>query len=156
MVFRIILPLYELLPHAIESPGPRFRIYQYLSYFKEAGIEYKISTFLNSVEYMNIYNGPVTSFLEKSIAAINGISRQIHAISDIKSYDGVIVYREAILFGRPWIESYISNKGIPIIFDFDDAIWMYVKSQTGISPILKRLLKPKKKFDDIIQLSTHQ
>ncbi|MCL4479596.1 MAG: glycosyltransferase family 4 protein [Deltaproteobacteria bacterium] len=32
---------------------------------------------------------------------------------------------------------------------------MYVKSQTRISPFLKRLLKPTKKFDEIIQLSTH-
>ena len=144
-----------LLPHPIESPGPRFRIYQYLPYFKQAGIEYTISAFLNSEEYMNIYNGPATSFLEKSNAAIKGIARQIHAIADIKSYDGVIVYREAILVGRPWIERYIVKKGIPIIFDFDDAIWMPVKSQTGISPILKRLIKSTKKFDEIMQLSTH-
>jgi len=141
--------------HPIESPGPRFRIYQYLPYFKQAGIEYTISAFLNSEEYMNIYNGPATSFLEKSNAAIKGIARQIHAIADIKSYDGVIVYREAILVGRPWIERYIVKKGIPIIFDFDDAIWMPVKSQTGISPILKRLIKSTKKFDEIMQLSTH-
>ena len=144
-----------LLPHSIESPGPRFRMYQYLPYFSQAGIEYTVSTFINSAEYMSIYNGPVTPFFEKTKAAIKGISRQIHAISDIKSYDGLIVYREAMLIGRPWLERYLSNKGIPIIFDFDDAIWMYVKSQTGISPFLKRLLKPTKKFDEIMQLSAH-
>ncbi|MGC8756811.1 MAG: glycosyltransferase family 4 protein, partial [bacterium] len=65
------------------------------------------------------------------------------------------VYREAMLFGRPWIERYIAKKGIPIIFDFDDAIWMPVKSQTGISPILKRFIKSTKKFDEIMKLSTH-
>ncbi|MCL4479025.1 MAG: glycosyltransferase family 4 protein [Deltaproteobacteria bacterium] len=144
-----------LSPHPIESPGPRFRIYQYLSYFKEAGIEYKVGAFLNSAEYMHIYNDPATSLFEKSNAMVKGLLRQIHNISDIKSYDEVIVYREAILFGRPWIERYISMRKIPIIFDFDDAIWMPVKSTTGISPFLKRLIKSERKFDEIIGLSTH-
>ncbi len=144
-----------LSPHPIESPGPRFRIYQYLSYFKEAGIEYKVGAFLNSAEYMHIYNDPATSLFEKSNAMVKGLLRQIHNISDIKSYDEVIVYREAMLFGRPWIERYISRKGIPTIFDFDDAIWIPVKSQTGISPFFKKIVKSEKKFDEIMKLFTY-
>ncbi len=144
-----------LLPHPIESPGPRFRIYQYLPYFKKAGIEYTVGVFLNSVEYARIYNDPSASLFEKSNALIKGILRQLHKISDIKSYDGVMIYREAMLLGGPWIERYISKKGIPVIFDFDDAIWIPVKSQTGISPFLKRLVKSEQKFDEIMKLSAH-
>ena len=104
---------------------------------------------------MRIYNESTSSLFTKISILINGIIRQMRSLSNIQSYDVVVVYREAMLFGRPWIERYISRKGIPTIFDFDDAIWIPVKSQTGISPFIKKIVKSEKKFDKIMKLFTH-
>ena len=142
-----------LLPHPIESPGPRFRIYQYLPYFKEAGIEYTVSPFLNSDEYIALYNNYSASLYKKSKALIRGSLRQLSKMLYVKSYDAVIVYREAMLWGKPWIEKYITKLGIPIIHDFDDAIWLPVKSQINMPMFIKRFLKSEKKFDEIMKLS---
>ncbi len=91
----------------------------------------------------------------KAGSLVKGSLRQVKYLFDIKSYDAVLVYREVMLWGRPWIENHIVKRGVPLIFDFDDAIWLTVKSQTGISPSIKNILKPKNKFDDIIKLSSH-
>ena len=144
-----------LLPHPIESPGPRFRVFQYLPYFKQAGINYKVSSFLNDHEYMDLYNTASASMVKKSSALIKGTARQISQMLHVKSYDAVLIYREAILWGKPWIEKYIVECDIPLIYDFDDAIWLPVKSHLTINPFIKRLLKSQTKFDEIIRLSDH-
>ena len=153
------MKLLFLLPHPIESPGPRFCVYQYLQNFKDAGIDYTISTFLNSYEYENIYNKKNILLVKKIIiliaAFIKGTLKQLLATLTAKNYDGVIVYRETITWGGAWIEKYISKKGIPLIHIYDDAIWLPVKSQIGINPFLKKLIKSENKFDEITKVSTH-
>jgi glycosyltransferase involved in cell wall biosynthesis len=41
----------------------------------------------------------------------------------LRQYDVVIIYREAALVGPPIYEWLISQAGVPIVYDFDDAIW---------------------------------
>ncbi len=104
---------------------------------------------------MSIYNEPNASLFIKANSLFGGTIRQLKHIIDAKSYDVVVVYREAMLWGKPWIEKQIVKQGLPLIHDFDDAIWLPVESETGISTFLKRILKSEKKFDEIIKLSTH-
>lgn len=40
-----------------------------------------------------------------------------------RAFDGVVVLREAMPVGGPIIERSIVHAGVPLIFDFDDAIW---------------------------------
>ena len=42
----------------------------------------------------------------------------------IRRYDLVFLYREAIPIGPPIIERIIRGLGVPIVHDFDDAIFM--------------------------------
>lgn len=144
-----------LSPFPKECAGPRYRMLNYFPYLEEAGVECNFSSFLNSQDYLSIYTQMDVTLLKKSKAIIQATFHQLRTALSIDSYDAVMVYREALLFGGAWIERYVSKRKIPIIFDFDDAIWMPVKSTTGISPFLKRLIKSEKKFDTIMKLSMH-
>ncbi len=128
---------------------------QYSQYLKESSIECSFSSFLNSKDYLSIYNKKDAGVLRKSKAMIHGTSHQLKTAFNTDSYDAVVVYREAMLWGGPWIERHFVKKGIPVIFDFDDAVWLAVRSEIGINPYIKRLLKTEKKYDKIMKSSTH-
>ncbi|MEM9896465.1 MAG: glycosyltransferase family 4 protein, partial [Bacteroidota bacterium] len=64
-------------------------------------------------------------------------------------FDAVYIYRDAFFFGT-FFESAIKKKGIPILYDFDDAIWLMDRNpKQGIFNLLK---KPEKTAE-IIALS---
>ena len=50
--------------------------------------------------------------------------RRLLELSTIRRYDLVFLYREAIPIGPPIIERLIHGLGVPIVHDFDDAIFM--------------------------------
>jgi glycosyltransferase involved in cell wall biosynthesis len=45
-------------------------------------------------------------------------------LADLARYDLVLLYREVIPIGPPVIERAIARRGIPIVYDFDDAIFL--------------------------------
>jgi glycosyltransferase involved in cell wall biosynthesis len=60
------------------------------------------------------------------------------AVTDV---DAVFIQREAALIGPPYAEMILSSlKGLPIIFDFDDAIWD-INPQRSTHPLAAKMLK---------------
>jgi glycosyltransferase involved in cell wall biosynthesis len=108
-------------PHGV-APGQRFRYEQYLNFLSDY-FEIKEFHFLdektNKVLYLkgNFFNkakGMAKSFLKRFIQ-----------LADIKEYDAVFIFREASLIGPPVFEWLIAKRyKKPIIFDFDDAVWL--------------------------------
>jgi len=59
----------------------------------------------------------------------------------VADVDAVFVQREASLIGPPYAEGILSSlRGLPLIFDFDDAIWHYDLPRST-HPLAARLLK---------------
>lgn len=48
-----------------------------------------------------------------------------------RPYDAVIIQREAMLVGPPWLEHVFARANIPIIYDIDDAVWLYNEPIAG-------------------------
>lgn len=48
-------------------------------------------------------------------------------------YDGVVVLREAMLVGGAWLEGSLRARGVPLIYDFDDAIWQLDRGVNGLA-----------------------
>jgi glycosyltransferase involved in cell wall biosynthesis len=82
------------------------------------------------------------------------LARRLKALKQIKNYDLVYIYNEAAMMGPPFVENYIRMKGVPFVFDFDDAIFL---RYTYISPVSRylRLLKFPRKTSVICQLASH-
>jgi glycosyltransferase involved in cell wall biosynthesis len=72
--------------------------------------------------------------------ASRSISRLALALR-VADVDAVLVQREASLVGPPYVERILSSiRGLPLIFDFDDAIWHYDLPRST-HPVAARLLK---------------
>jgi glycosyltransferase involved in cell wall biosynthesis len=57
---------------------------------------------------------------------------------EAERFDGVVVLREASMLGGSIIEDFIARRGIPLIYDFDDPIWLANPDGGGWSTLLLR------------------
>jgi glycosyltransferase involved in cell wall biosynthesis len=71
--------------------------------------------------------------VRKAIAFTGLVARQLAQLTRLGSYDLVLLYREAIPLGPPILESLIASTGIPIVYDFDDAIFLRTVSDANRS-----------------------
>ena len=111
-----------LSPIPEEGAGCRFRIAQYLPYLREAGFDVTISSFYTP-EFFRVVYQPGRHLL-KSATFVRLAAKRFAELLRVDRYDLVLLYREAIPFGPPIIESMIAARGIPIVYDFDDAIFL--------------------------------
>ena len=82
----------------------------------------------------------------------NAFARRLATLGSMQDYDAVYVFREAALMGPPFIERWICRSGVPMIFDFDDAIFLSYKSPSnGYLSLLKFPAKTR----TICRLASH-
>jgi glycosyltransferase involved in cell wall biosynthesis len=120
-----------VIPHPIEGPSSRFRVYQYIPYLEENGIHCDIRPFVTSENVQKLYS---TGGIPKKIAlTLRGLSGRVMDILHASNYDVVFILREAFALGPPFIEQALKRACGRMIFDFDDAI--YTKSLAFNNPI---------------------
>lgn len=102
-----------LAPYPLRTaPSQRFRFEQYLDRLPARGIE---------VDVRPLTTGRGGS---RVATALGGAVRRFEDLLRSGRYDAVMVHREAFPAGPPLIERAIRRRGIPLIFDFDDAIYL--------------------------------
>jgi len=111
------------------SPGHRFRLGQWVPFLREQGIEIVCAPFASEALVRILYQRGHS--LEKVGRFLGAYSRQLTRIANAKRFDLVYVFREAALIGPAWIEGCIARRGLPIVFDFDDAIFLRYKSPSN-------------------------
>lgn len=108
------------------SPGQRFRIEQWEPILRAWGIEITYAPFESEALGKILYQkGHVPAKLR---AVISNLNRRRQEVKSAADYDLVYVFREAALLGPPWFERQIAESGVPIVFDFDDAVFVRYKS----------------------------
>ncbi len=132
------------------SPGQRYRIEQWEPLLREAGVELTYSSF-ETAELQHILHQSGNTW-QKIQGVLQNINRRRHETKSLKGFDLVYVFREAALLGPPWFERRIARSGIPMVFDFDDAIFVAYKSPSN--GYLSYLKFPNK-TGEICRLSTH-
>jgi glycosyltransferase involved in cell wall biosynthesis len=139
-----------MLPHRKgRSPGQRFRIEQYLSFLEHHGFEFTISNLISEKDDEIFYQK--RHFFKKFLIFLKTISIRKSDLKKIHSYDAVFIYRESVMHGSVYFERKIAKAGIPIIYDFDDSIWLLDVSEGNKS---HKWLKRPMKVAEIIKLST--
>ena len=135
-----------LSPIPEEGAGCRFRVSQYIPYLRHAGFDVTVSPFY-SREYFSFVYRP-GNYLRKGTGFIALTWRRMRELLSIRDYDLVLLYREAIPIGPIFVERWIHRLGIPIVYDFDDAIFMravspanqavsFLKNPRRVAQILK-------------------
>ncbi len=129
------------------SPSQRFRFEQYLDFLTGKGYEFTFS-YLLSQEDDKIFYQPGHTFKKAGIV-LKSIWKRWKEIRNTGHYDLVFVQRESFMLGTAWFEKKIAKK-VPLIFDFDDAIWLQFVSEAN-----KKLffLKDASKTAKIISVS---
>ncbi len=137
-----------LSPIPIEGAGCRFRIAQYVPYLHDAGFDVTMSSFYTR-EYFELVYQPGRG-VRKAASFVGLALRTLNEALTAGSYDLVFIYREAIPLGPPLIERLIARQGKPIVYDFDDAIFLPAVSEANRSI---SFLKDPGRVARIIELS---
>lgn len=111
-----------LVPYPSLGASNRLRVEQYAGPLRELGIELVVSPFLDARGYRLLYRRGRTP--EKIFAMAQGLARRVRDLARARSFDLVLVHREAGLVGSPLIERVLGVMGSRYLYDFDDAIFL--------------------------------
>jgi glycosyltransferase involved in cell wall biosynthesis len=136
-----------LSPIPEEGAGCRFRVAQYVPYLRDAGFDVTISSFYTPEFFRLVYRH---GHHARKAAAFLGLAwRRFRELFELGRYDLVFLYREAVPIGPPVVEWIVARRGIPIVYDFDDAIFLpnvseanraisFLKNPGRVAQILRR------------------
>lgn len=129
----------------------RYRVYQYVPFLEDFGIECTIIPAVSDDIYRNYHK--TLCFFSKTSYYGNIIIRRIFDILQIKKFDAVFLQRDMVIHLYPFLEKCARIFNNNIIFDFDDAIHLIPSNKKP--NLLLDLLWDKKKIEKIIKLSKH-
>jgi glycosyltransferase involved in cell wall biosynthesis len=119
----IVPSLYDI------SPGQRYRIEQWEPILREKGVEITYSPF-ETDELRQVLYQP-GRIAEKIKLVTRSINRRRADLRSVRDFDAVYVFREAALLGPAYFERLIGRSGVPMVFDFDDAVFVTYKSPSN-------------------------
>ena len=139
-----------LVPYpADRAPGQRYRIEQWAPLLRRAGVQVTLSPFLSRRGMDLLYEpGHVAA---KAQEVLRGYLKRLADVLLPGSADVIFVYREAALLGPAWIEQVLGLRR-PLVFDFDDAIYLADTSQANA---WSRWLKSVTKIETICRVARH-
>jgi glycosyltransferase involved in cell wall biosynthesis len=118
------------------SPSQRFRLEQWQPYLAEThSIDLEFSPFESRRLTDLLYEpGRVPA---KALLTVRDFLRRALVLPRVHGYDAIVVHREAALIGPAIYERLLSWTGVPLIYDFDDAIWS--DAQLTVNGVFSRL-----------------
>ena len=111
-----------IVPYSSEGASNRFRVEQYLPYLNVLGIDCILRPFVSKKFFNILYLKG--KHIKKIIYFLKAFWLRIMDIAQINKYDLIFIHREACPFGPPIFEWLAYKFKKPIIFDFDDAIFL--------------------------------
>lgn len=112
-----------LVPYPVgKSPSQRFRFEQYFDLLRNQGHHFDVQSFLDERGWSSIYSKGKS--WEKFTALARGFARRVITIFRARRYDAIFIHRELAPVGPPLFEWLLPHRDVPVIYDFDDAIWM--------------------------------
>jgi glycosyltransferase involved in cell wall biosynthesis len=107
-------------------PAQRFRIEQWEPWLRESGVSIEYASF-ESQELSKIIHQR-GRYPQKIWQVLAGMLRRIQLATRIADYDLIYLFRESALIGPAWFERWARLKRVPMVFDFDDAVWVSAPS----------------------------
>jgi glycosyltransferase involved in cell wall biosynthesis len=112
-----------VLAYALDrTPGQRYRVEQWIPHLRARGIECDVRPLLERREVDLMHSR--ASSLRKAFVLLRSLLPAARAISASRGYDAVWISRGMLLAGPAVLERILARVGPPMIFDFDDAIWI--------------------------------
>jgi glycosyltransferase involved in cell wall biosynthesis len=110
------------------SPGQRYRFEAFLPQFRAAGIEVDYRWLLDAKDLKYFYGNHGLG--TKTRVGLKGLAKRAFSVLEAPRWDVVFVQREAFFLFNEWAEK-LASLAAPLIFDFDDAIWIHSVSEVN-------------------------
>lgn len=140
-----------VLSHALydTAPGSRFRLEQWARYLENDGFRFTFVPFEDEVLHQVLYTP--RNYVRKATSLLKASMRRLARIRSVREFDLVFIHREAAMVGPAVVESLIARTGVPIVYDFDDPIWLRYRSPNNA---LFAWLKWQSKTQQICRMAT--
>lgn len=139
------------VPYPTEGASNRLRIEQYCPYLEKFDIKFSIRAFWSKSAFSVLYKK--RHLFKKLLFFILGtLFRVFDILQILHRYDIIFIHRESHPIFGTLFDAILSASGKPIIFDFDDAIFLPASSRTNI--FAKKFKNPEK-IINIIKISKH-
>ncbi len=112
------------------APGQRFRIEQWMSRLQSGWNAFRASCRSRIRQLQQVLYQP-GRYLAKGALMLRAFWRRLVAALRARRYDVVYLPREAAMIGPAVVERLIARLGTPIVYDFDDPIWLTYQSPTN-------------------------
>jgi glycosyltransferase involved in cell wall biosynthesis len=138
-----------IVPHRLNrSPGQRFRCEHFIPILEKEGYEITYSNLLSAWDDVHFYKRGY--YIVKLFIFLKSFFIRCFDVCRAFRYDAIFIYREAFMVGTTCFERALQFSGTPILYDFDDSIWL---TDTSNGNQNLEWLKNAKKTDTIISLS---
>ena len=145
-----MLRVLALVPYPLNRvPGQRFRLEQWAPLLRTEDIELEFSPFMDPAA-MDVLHKPGHS-ATKLVALARGYARRAAELLVLRQYDAAIVHRWATFFLPAWFEP-LAARRVPLVFDFDDAIYRPWSSRANAWAVT---FKPQGKTAAICGVAQH-
>lgn len=104
------------------SPGQRFRFEHFIPALEAAGYEIIFSNIISEKDDKLFYSHG--HYWAKFKIVIKSFFHRLRDLRTAGSCDLIFIYREAFMLGTTYFEKRFAKTGVPVIFDFDDSIWL--------------------------------
>jgi glycosyltransferase involved in cell wall biosynthesis len=118
------------------APGQRSSIELWESVLAPVGINIHYAPFETPRLHEVLYRPGF--YATKVSEMVRAYIERIKLLGDLKRFDAVFVYREAALLGPAFLEKRIARRGVPIIYQLDDPLFVpYTSPSNGYLSYLK-------------------
>lgn len=107
------------------SPSQRYRVEAFLDRWRARGILVDYAWVLDRADLAVFYGA--ASPARKAVVAARALGRRLRSLAARPAPDVWLVQREAFFLGGAWGE-WLAGQRAPVVFDFDDAIWIRATS----------------------------
>ena len=115
------LRVLALAPYPGSAPSTRFRVLQLEPALRALGVELTLHPFLSQEAYAELLAGGAVRAGRRIARAL----REARAVvGGAGAYDAVLVQRGIGLLLDRWMLEALSGTGVPLIYDFDDAVFL--------------------------------
>ncbi len=125
-----------MVPYPLgRAPSQRYRLEQWAPHLRERGVELDFAPFQDEETFRLLWE-PGAPSSAKARRLLGCVAARVALLGRLDAFDVVILHREALSFGPALIERLVARRR-PLVFDFDDAIWL--PSANAANPLAPHL-----------------
>ncbi len=140
-----------LVPYPTDGASNRLRIEQYLPLLEEKCVKGQVCAFMSQRLYSIFYKEGRR--LEKFLRLGGSLVRRILVLLKANQYDVVVIHRRIFPFWNPIARFLFRRIRRPIIYDFDDAVFLSDNRGSVLGRLASKLGQPKQ-VAEILKAST--